>query len=260
MRYLLVALLMAFPCFRAEAETVHFPSVAVGRAPAGPEISGWLYHPQGTGPFPAIVLAHTCGGVNDHTDEWGRRLASWGYVTLAPDSLTPRGHGSICSNGAVHATDQVADVAGAIDFLNALPYVRKGHIGVIGHSFGGGTAVLATQRILALAERGLRATVGYYPVCNPQFDRYVSLPVLILIGDKDDWALPDHCRQVQAEAIRPDLIEAIYYPGVTHGFDQEGHDKRTMGVGGVMHLMSYNPAATADAEARTKAWFEKYLK
>ncbi|MBV8391714.1 MAG: dienelactone hydrolase family protein, partial [Alphaproteobacteria bacterium] len=221
---------------------------------------GWLYRPDGAGPYPAVVLAHTCGGVSDHTDEWGKRLAKWGYVTLAPDSLTPRGHGSVCSSGAVRIGDQVADVAGAIDYLHTLPYVRKDRIGLIGHSFGGGTAVMATQKGLALADRGLRATVAYYPVCLPQLDRDVALPVLILIGEKDDWALPDHCRQVQAEATRPDLIEAVYYPGVTHGFDQEGRERRVMGAGGAMHLMSYDAAATANAEARTKAWFEKYLK
>src|SRR5580704_17154250 len=70
----------------ASAENVRFPSVAVGTSAAGPEITGWLYRPSGAGPFPAIVLAHTCGGVSEHTNVWGKLLASWGYVVVAPDS------------------------------------------------------------------------------------------------------------------------------------------------------------------------------
>src|SRR5690242_3895254 len=83
----------------AKAQPVHFPSVAVGGAPAGPEITGWLYRPEGSGAFPAIVLAHTCAGVNAHTETWGKRLASWGYVTVAPDSFGPRGLKSVCGRG-----------------------------------------------------------------------------------------------------------------------------------------------------------------
>src|SRR5688572_19607896 len=51
----------------ASAQTVRFPSVAVGGSAAGPEISGWMYKPSGAGPFAAIVLAHTCAGVSLHT-------------------------------------------------------------------------------------------------------------------------------------------------------------------------------------------------
>ena len=47
----------------ASAENVRFPSVTVGNSPAGPEITAWVYKPAGPGPFPAIILAHTCGGV-----------------------------------------------------------------------------------------------------------------------------------------------------------------------------------------------------
>src|SRR5471032_1201369 len=122
----------------ARAETVHFPSVAVDNVAAGPETSGALYRPEGDGPFPAIVLAHTCAGVLPHTEIWGKRLASWGYVALAPDSFGPRGVSSVCLRGnVVSGNMRVADVAGAMNFLNAQPFVRKNDVGLIGHSHGG---------------------------------------------------------------------------------------------------------------------------
>jgi dienelactone hydrolase len=120
MRCLLAIIVVLLGASTASAQSVHFPSVAAGTAPAGPEISGWLYRPSGAGPFPGIVLAHTCGGVNDHTAQWGNRLASWGYAVVAPDSFGPRGERNVCGRGnAVSGNARVADVAGALDFLNA---------------------------------------------------------------------------------------------------------------------------------------------
>ena len=90
MRRVLAILLLVLAAGVAQAQTVRFPSVAVGSVAAGPELTAGLYRPAGVGPFPAIVLAHPCSGVSDHTAVWGRLLASWGYVTLAPDSFKPR--------------------------------------------------------------------------------------------------------------------------------------------------------------------------
>jgi len=161
-RLLAILLLLLLPVGGAAAEPIRFASVAVGTVAAGPEITGWLYRPSGAGPSPAIVLAHTCGGVNEQTAMWAKRLAGWGYVVLAPDSFGPRGEKNVCARGnLVSGNMRVADVAGAIDFLNAQPFVRRGEIGLIGHSHGGWTTVRAVQRNFDLAQRGLKAAVDY---------------------------------------------------------------------------------------------------
>lgn len=264
MRRLLAILVLAavLPAGTAEAENVRFPSVAVGSAAAGPEIGGWLYRPRGAGPFPAIVLAHTCGGVSPHTDVWGKLLSGWGYVTVAPDSFGPRGENQVCTKpGTITGNMRVADVAGALDFLSAQPFVIKGRIGLIGHSHGGGTTVRAAQKAFGLAGRGLRAGVAYYPPCFPQFDREVDVPLLILTGDKDDWTPADNCRRLQAAGFtRPELVEAVYYPNAYHSFDSQAPDRTVPGGGGRSHRLAYDPAAGPAAEARTKAFFEKYLR
>jgi dienelactone hydrolase len=256
MRRFLAILLLLLPVGGAAAEPVHFPSVAVGNVAAGPEISGWLYRPSGAGPFPAIVLAHTCGGVSEHTETWAKRLVGWGYVVLAPDSFGPRGEKNVCSRGAIVSGNmRVADVAGALDFLNAQPFVRRGDIGLIGHSHGGWTTVRAVQRNFGLAQRGLKAAVAYYPSCNAAFDTHVDVPLLILIGDKDDWTPADSCRKLQAAGFdRPDFVEAVYYPNARHSFDHNVPDRSAFG-----HRLGYDSAAAPDAEARTKAFFERAL-
>jgi dienelactone hydrolase len=246
----------------ASAQTVRFPSVAVGPSAAGPEITGWLYRPPGAGPFPGIVLGHSCAGFGSHTDIWGKLLASWGYVVVAPDSFGSRGEKSVCGRGnVISGNTRVADVAGAIDFLNTQPFVRRGDIGLIGHSHGGWTAVRAAQQVYGLASRGLKAAVAYYPACQPRFDRDVALPLLILIGDKDDWTPADDCRKVQAAGFtRPDLVEVVYYPNAYHSFDVRAQDRTITVANGKNHRLAYDPAAAPDAEARTRAFFAKYLR
>ena len=263
MRRALAILLSVLVAAGAEAQTVRFPSVAVGNALAGPEITGWLDRPGGAGPFPALVLAHTCAGVNQHTSEWTRLLSSWGYVVLAPDSFGPRGERNVCGRGrVVSGSMRVADIAGALDFLNAQPFVRRGAIGLIGHSHGGATTMRSTQAMYGLAQRGLRAAVAYYPSCLPQFDRNVALPLLILIGDKDDWTLAEDCRRLQSAGFtQPGLVEAVYYPNAYHSFDNRAVGDRTITVAdGKSHRLVYDSLAGPDAEARTRAFFEKYLK
>lgn len=257
MRRLLAILLLLLPVGNAAAEPVRFASVAVGNVAAGPEISGWLYRPAGAGPFPAIVLAHTCAGVGPHTEMWAKRLVGWGYVVLAPDSFGPRGVNQVCTKGTIVSGNiRVADVAGALDFLNAQPFVRRGDIGLIGHSHGGWTTVRAVQKNFGLAERGLKAAVAYYPSCWAAFDSHVEIPLLILIGDKDDWTPADNCRKLQAAGFdRPDLVEAVYYPNAHHSFDYNVPDRSAFG-----HRLGYDTAAAPDAEARTKAFFEKLLR
>jgi dienelactone hydrolase len=261
MRLLLAILVLVLPV-GAFAESVRFPSVAVGNAAAGPQITGWIYRPSGAGPFPAIVLAHTCGGVSVHTEAWGKLLASWGYVVLAPDSFGPRGEKTVCGrDNTINATMRLADIAGALDYLNAQSYVRRGDIGLIGHSHGGWTVMRAVQDSYGLAARGLKAAVAYYPYCQPRSDGNVAVPLLILIGDKDDWTPADNCRRLQAAGFaRPDLVQAVYYPNASHSFDNKAAGDRTVIVAdGKSHRLAYDPAAAPDAEARTRAFFAKWL-
>jgi dienelactone hydrolase len=260
MRLLVAILLLVLPV-EAMAESVRFPSVAVGTSQAGPEITGWLSRPSGAGPFPAIVLAHPCNGIGPHTETWGKLISSWGYVVLAPDSFGPRGEKTVCGRGAVVTGNaRVADIAGALDYLNVQPFVRKGDFGLIGHSHGGWTTMRAVQKSYGLAAHGLKAAVAYYPLCQAQFDRDVAVPLLILIGDKDDWTPSDNCRKLQAAGFtRPELVEAIYYPNAYHSFDSRSSDRTVPGTGSKMHHLGYDPAAAPDAEARTKAFFDKYL-
>ena len=258
-RCLAIAFLVLF-AGTAAAQPVSFPSVAVGSLAAGPEIKGQIYKPEGPGPFPAIILAHSCAGPNRHTDVWGRLLVSWGYLVLAPDSFNPRGTKAVCTTpNVVTPNMRIADIAGALDYLATRPDVIKGKIGIIGHSHGGSTVLRSAQKRFDLAQRGLAGGVAYYPGCNPATDAGIDIPVLLLAGDKDDWTSADRCRRMVAALARPSLVDAVYYPDAYHSFDAKAPDRTVAGAGKTHHL-SFDPAAAPDAEARTKAFFAKVLR
>lgn len=258
-RLLAIALLLPCAVGAARAETVHFASVAVGNVRAGPQIPARLIRPSGPGPFPAVVLAHSCAGMNLHTDAWAARLVKWGYVVLVPDSFSPRGTNAVCTTPGVVTPDmRVSDIAGALDFLSAYPGVIKDRIGLIGHSHGGATALRAVQKTFDLEARGLRGAVAYYPGCAPAFNAGVDVPVLILIGDKDDWTSAATCRRLEAD--RPELVEIVYYPNAYHSFDAKARERTVPGAAGKAHHLAYDPVAAPDAEARTRAFFDRVLK
>lgn len=108
-------------------------------------LSGYLDKPEGAGPFPAMVLVHGCGGIRSNIPMWMEWFKQRGYVTIAPDSLTPRGYRSICHNlrSAVGVLQRIDDVYGAARYLASLPYVDSRRIGIMGFSNGAVTALEA---------------------------------------------------------------------------------------------------------------------
>jgi dienelactone hydrolase len=259
-RILAIAFLALF-AGTAAAQSVSFPSIAVGNSAAGPEVKGWIYKPSGPGPFPAIILAHSCAGTNAHTDVWGKLLVSWGYLALAPDSFGPRGTKAVCTTpNVVTPNMRIADIAGALDYLATRPDVVKGKVGIIGHSHGGSTVLRSSQKMFGLAQRGLAGGVAYYPGCNPAFDTGISIPILLLAGDKDDWTPADRCRQMVAGLSQPGLVDAVYYPSAYHSFDSLAPDRTVPGAAGKTHRLVFDAGAAPDAEARTKAFFAKVLR
>ena len=126
-----------------------FKSAPVGSANSK-SIRGFVSRPEGTGPFPAIVIAHGCFGVEQNQFEWAQRLNAWGYVTVIIDSFTPREVKSVCSDpDFVSPETRAFDVFGAAAYLRKQSFVNHQKIGLIGFSHGGWTALCAAQKKFA---------------------------------------------------------------------------------------------------------------
>ena len=94
-----------------------------------------LLRPEGAGPFPAVALAHQCGGlifnkanpnaVNWSMLGWAKTFVKNGYVTLLVDYMDPRGAKSLCNgpDGGVTYGRSVKDFLQAAEFLRKQPDV-----------------------------------------------------------------------------------------------------------------------------------------
>ncbi|MEU9074196.1 alpha/beta fold hydrolase [Kitasatospora sp. NPDC048538] len=111
----------------------------------------------GTGPRPAVLLAHGFGGSKEGERERAQQLARQGYAVL---TWSARGFGRSGGKIGLNAPDrEVEDVKHLVDWLAQRPEVQLDapgdpRVGITGASYGGGVALLASaydHRIDAVA-------------------------------------------------------------------------------------------------------------
>jgi dienelactone hydrolase len=245
---------------------VEFPNLP-GHTPAN--LSGYLARPDSGlsaelgrsndgAPYPAVVVLHGCNGMFGNSAVIADRLSSWGYVTLAIDSLGPRvsGIANRCGRGL---PDQAFDAYAALHYLSQLDFVDPARVAVFGQSMGGETALNAVvdgNLAAQFFKERFRAVVAYYPYCDASMAT-VAAPSLIFVGEADERNPVELCREMVAHA-RPDgaPIALTVYPGVHHNFDVA---LLTPGVRYQGFWLEYNEAAAKDAEAKTRAFLDAHL-
>jgi dienelactone hydrolase len=237
-----------------------------------------VYRPEGTGPFPAVVALHDCGGLSHRPmtqaqlyDQWARLLVQQGFVVVLPDSFGSRGLHSQCRepDRRVHASrERVADANAARLWLQAQTYVKPDHISLLGWSNGAATALWAVRPSAAPRDGSadFRSAVAFYPNCRRSRETAWSarVPTLILIGSADDWTPASACQQMVAGARgRSARAVIVVYPGAHHEFDRANAPIRlrvglanTADPSGRAHGGT-NPAARNDALKRVPEWLAK---
>ena len=228
----------------AAASDVSIPVAALdGTAEA---IPATISRPGGAGPFPAVVILHDCSGLGPSSSgspaRWAKELVARGYVVLLPDSFSTRGHaGGVCTNPSpsrneVAPLQRVRDAYAALSYLRTLDYVDGRRVGLMGGSHGGSTALFSmgtrgddAEALASEKRAGFAAAVALYPGCRAPSRRVASPaayravgPVLILIGEKDDWTPAEPCQQLADAARSAGFPVAIsVYPGAHHAFDSD---------------------------------------
>src|SRR5438309_10370163 len=161
-------------------------------------LQGYLRQADRAEASAAVVLLHGGSGNWRRLDQrWGRRIASWGYVTLTVDSFGPRGIDNTCTSGA--PVDLAFDAYRALNFLVQQPSVDPARVAVLGFSQGGWLALATVEHgaIERNSQNKFRAAVAFYPKCLGSKGN-MTVPTLILIGERDDWALAQECRNMVA--------------------------------------------------------------
>jgi dienelactone hydrolase len=260
----------------------------VTTTPDGTEerIPSSLVKPEGPGPFPAIVMMHDCSGLGLHSsgapERWARELVAHGYVVIIPDSFTTRGFpDGVCTDSSrgprVAPVQRARDAHAALAYLRTLAYVDGGRVGVMGGSHGGSTTLLAMLPLRGAApiRPGFAAAVALYPGCATPAGKligdpsgvYRSLaPLLILIGELDDWTPAEPCRRLAEGAQKAGYPVAIkVYPGAYHSFDSSNPPRyvaarlNANSPTGRGATTGGNPAAWADSIGEVLSFFGRNL-
>jgi len=128
----------------------------------------------------------------------------------------------------------------------------------------------ARRRGVVLPEPGFRASVGFYPGgCYSLVNELVTRPLLVLLGDADDWTTPGPCVEM-VEAMRRRGADAriVLYPQAYHYFDVIGQPRAYLPDVANRNkpneccgaTVAFDPAAFADARRRVAEFFGYHLK
>lgn len=235
---------------------VQFPNAAVADA-AFPQrtLVATLARPDGEGPYPAVVLLHSCGGMLPHVaDDWPQFLAGLGYVTLAVDTFGSRGltpcPNPLVGNGPpVDAHREIVrDAWGALDYLATLPFVQGSRVAVMGFALGAEAINAFLVQQPRRTPRDFAAAIGLYGSCDGLKGMPARLPSMQLAGELDR-ANADTCRPLAP------LMEVHMLPGAHHGWDSPGAARMAGGT-----RIEYSAEATQRSRQLVRDFLARHLR
>lgn len=215
----------------------------------GGEIRGLLSQPKKSKhQLPGIIVVHENRGLNPYIEDVGRRAAVEGFISLAPDALTPLG-GYPGNDDDGRALQKKRDKNEMLqDFIAAYEYLKShkncnGKIGVVGFCFGGWIS-----NMMAVKVPSLSAAVPYYGSQPSKEDiANINAPLLIHNAELDKRIMAGAPAFEEALKAANKEYEAFVYPNVNHGF----HNNTTP---------RYDEAAANLSWTRTIEFFNNKLK
>ncbi|WP_298495228.1 dienelactone hydrolase family protein [uncultured Algibacter sp.] len=215
----------------------------------GGTIKGLLSKPKNSKTkLPGVIVIHENRGLNPYIEDVGRRTAKAGFISLAPDALSPLG-GYPGNDDDGRTMQKKRDRNEMIeDFIEAYNYLKShkdcnGKIGVVGFCFGGWMANMLAVRIPELG-----AAVPYYGrQPSDEEAAKIKAPLLLQYGELDtrvNAGLPAFEAVLKANNI---AYTAHIYPNVNHGF----HNNTTP---------RFDKEAADLSWSRTIAFFKEKLK
>lgn len=261
----LAVMAMLFSATAVRGEIVRVP------LPDGTALRAELLLPAaGTPPRAPVIALHGCAGIGVEARplrlparerDWAGRLLAEGHAVLFPDSFGSRALPAACGtpgHPAPPATVRRDDALAAAAWAASQPWAPAGGVVLLGWSHGGSTVLAAAEA----APPGLiRAAIAFYPGCGPAtFPRgrpLPSVPLLLLLGEADDWTRPAPCQRL-AEAAR-DRVEMHLLAGARHGFDAADTTVRTRNLpNGSTVSTGGDPASRAASIAHVAAFLARH--
>ena len=238
-------------------------------APDGFALPAYVARPEGSGPFPVVIVVSEIFGVHEYIRDVCRRLAKAGYAAIAPaffvrvqDPAPLSDMQAIQRIVAAAGYEQVmGDISATLDWIGAQSWARADKVGITGFCWGGKVVWQACARFAAI-----KAGVAWYGRLAPAPDATpvqiasgqpwpvdladdLKAPVLGLYGGQDQGipqASVDQMRQALTSAGQTHS-EIVVYPDAPHGFHAD-------------YRASYVEADAKDGWRRLLAVFAKALK
>lgn len=221
-------------------------------------LRGVLGIPDGTGPWPGIVVLHEIFGIDDEMRKQVAHLAGMGYVALMPD-LFSQGGMRRCISATMRALSSgegraYADIESARQTVLAHP-ACTGAVGVLGFCMGGGFALMTL-------DAGFDVAAVNYGILPKDLDAAVenACPVITSYGGRD----------VTLKRATAKLDAALEAAGIIHDskeYPQAGHVFMNEKLNGpaiirpLVRVLNFgpDPVAAADAWQRIDAFFGEHL-
>ena len=228
----------------------------VNIAVAGSSMEITLVTPDGTRPFPGVILCHHREGVDEFTIDAARRLAKGGLLTAVPNFYhrRPRDEGWQVSRKTMQDAEVVADLKATANFLAGLAEVEADSIGIVGQCMGGrtafiGAATIANLKAAVILYGGhLFRTEGKGTPPPIELVKDVKAPILGLYGDQDHVIPLDEIERVRAEFADAGIAHQFHiYKNAGHAFQDFSRPDH------------YRKEAAEDAWARTLAFLAEKL-
>ena len=226
---------------RIEVSTVTYTS-------GGAQVSGYLAKPRGGKNLATVVVIHENRGLNPHIKDVARRLATEGFLAMAPDALS-------LSGGTPADQDKARDMIRALDkdkalgvYLDGAGFMAKhadgsGKVGCVGFCWGG-----AMANNMAVNLPDLKGAVAYYGRQPKAADAAkIKAPLLLHYAGLDkrvNEGIADYEAALKAAGVRYDLH---IYDGANHAFNNDTNAAR------------YNKDAATLAWGRTVSFLKANL-
>lgn len=213
------------------------------------EVRAYFVRPKGDSKLPGVVVIHENRGLNAHIEDVTRRVALEGFLSMAPDALTPLGgtpedpEKAPALIGQLDKEKTVKNYLAAVKFLKTHP-LSTGKVGTVGFCWGGG---MANQ--VAVHSPDLVAAVPYYGAVPAAEDVPRIKASLLLhyagLDERINSGIPSF-----EEALKKASVDykMYMYEGAQHAFNNDTNPPR------------YNKDAAQLAWQRTIRFLKEKLK
>lgn len=214
----------------------------------GGKIKGLLSKPSKVNvKLPGIIVVHENRGLNPYIEDVGRRTALEGFISLAPDALSPLGGYPGNDDEGREMQKKRTREEMLEDFIAAYNYLKKhencsGKIGVVGFCFGGWISNAMAVRVSEL----LAAVPFYGGQPHESEVSKINASLLLHYAGLDQRVNAGWPAYEKALLKNKKTFEAHFYSDVNHGF----HNNTTP---------RYDEKAATLAWERTLTFFKEKL-